>query len=426
MSVTAMSPGSTAQHEAAERRLAARTLLACPVLTSHRQPDELALVRRHSAALRSTFAKLLSYHLVVETSFARLVKTPPSGDSPLRPVQRGDSPPFTPQTYALFSLACASLLTPGTGEWLLISSLVEQVRADAVSAGVALRDTPSENRRLVQAVGLLIDWGVLTETDGSLSAWSERREEGVLQIHRPLLPHVLPRSLRDVASLADLAARLPSGASEPRRSLRRRLVENPLVKREDLPEDERDVLSRERSELTRLLEEHFGLTLEVRAEGALAYDTEGTLSDVAYPGPGTVRQAALLLTDALTDLARPSAASHHVPGGTAGDVPGLLTPWGTVSSELGGLVSRYSKAWAGAYVADPARLQKEVVALLESMSLARSLPGGLVLHPAVARYRPEPHAQPTRAARRLDGKPDGARAPASGALFTDSFLREAL
>ncbi|MET7636850.1 TIGR02678 family protein [Streptomyces sp. NPDC005078] len=425
MSGNNMPPGSTAQHEAEERRLAARILLACPVLTSHQQPDELAMVRRHSTALRSTFAKLLSYHLIVETSFARLVKTPPSPDSPLRPVQRGDSPPFTPQTYALFSLACAALLTPGTGEWLLISSLVEQVRADAVSAGVGLRDTPSENRRLVQAVGLLIDWGVLTETDGSLSAWNERREEGVLQIHRPLLPHVLPRPLRNVASLADLAAQLPSGASEPRRSLRRRLVENPLVKREELPEDERDVLSRERSELTRLLEEHFGLTLEVRAEGALAYDTEGTLSDVAYPGPGTVRQAALLLTDALTDLARP-AAGHHVPGAAA-DVPGLLTPWDTVRSELDGLASRYARAWAGAYIADPARLQKEVVALLESMSLARSVPEGLVLHPAAARYRPEPHAQPTRAARRLADTPsDGAGAPPSDALFTESFLREAL
>ncbi|MEU1004411.1 TIGR02678 family protein [Streptomyces tibetensis] len=425
MSVDNRPSGSTAQHEAAERRLAARTLLACPVLTSHRQPDELAVVRRHSAALRSTFAKLLSYHLIVETSFARLVKTPPSPDSPLRPVQRGDSPPFTPQTYALFSLACAALLTPGTGEWLLISSLVEQVRADAASAGVELRDTPSENRRLVQAVGLLIDWGVLTETDGSLSAWSERREEGVLQIHRPMLPHVLPRPLRNVASLADLAAQLPSGASEPRRSLRRRLVENPLVKREELLEDERDVLSRERSELTRLLEEHFGLTLEVRAEGALAYDTEGTLSDVAYPGPGTVRQAALLLTDALTDLARPSAG-HHVPGAAA-DVPGLLTPWDTVHSELDSLASRYARAWAGAYIADPARLQREVVAVLESMSLAHSLPEGLVLHPAAARYRPEPHAQPTRAARRLaDTPPDGAGAPPSGALFTETFLREAL
>ncbi|MGW4177074.1 TIGR02678 family protein [Streptomyces rubiginosohelvolus] len=415
--------GSTAQHEAAERRLAARTLLAAPLLTSHRQPDELALVRRHSAALRPTFAKLLGYHLIVETSFARLVKTPPSPDSPLRPVQRGDSPPFTPQTYALFSLACAALLTPGTGEWLLISSLVEQIRADAASAGVELRDTPSENRRLVQAVGLLIDWGVLTETDGSLSAWSERREEGVLQIHRPLLPHVLPRPLRNVASLSDLAAQLPSGASEPRRSLRRRLVENPLVKREELPEEERDVLSRERSELTRLLEEHFGLILEVRAEGALAYDTEGTLSDVAYPGPGTVRQAALLLTDALTDLGRP-AAGCHVPGARA-DVPGLLTPWDTVRGELEALSSRYAKAWAGAYIADPACLQKEVVALLESMALARSLPEGLVLHPAAARYRPEPHAQPARAPRQQGGTPSAA-APASEPLFTESLLREAL
>lgn len=426
MSAEAFPPGSTAQHEAAERRLAARSLLSCPVLTSHRQPEELARVRRHAAALRTTFAKLLSYHLIVETSFARLVKTPPSPDSPLRPVQRGDSPPFTPQTYALFSLSCAALLTPGTGEWLLISTLVEQVRAGAVSAGVELRDTPSENRRLVQAIGLLIDWGVLTETDGSLSAWSERREEGVLQIHRPLLPHVLPRPLRDVASLADLAAQLPAGASEPRRSLRRRLVENPLVKREELPQDERDVLSRERSELTRLLEENFGLVLEVRAEGALAYDTEGTLSDVVYLGPGTVRQAALLLTDALTDLARP-AAGQHLPGAAA-DVPGLLAPWGTVRSELDSLASRYAKSWAGAYIADPARLQKEVVVLLESMSLARGLPEGLVLHPAAARYRPQPHAQPTRAARRSAGTPsdDSGAAPPSDALFTESFFREAL
>ncbi|WP_446044652.1 TIGR02678 family protein [Streptomyces olivaceus] len=406
-------PGSTAQHEAAERRQAARTLLSRPVLTSHRQPDDLALVRRHATALRSMFARLLGYHLIVETSFARLVKTPPGAGSPPRAVRRGDSPPFTPHTYALFSLSCAALLTPGTGEWLLISSLVEQVRADAVTAGVELRDTPADNRRMVQAVGLLIDWGVLTETDGSLSAWNERREEGVLQVHRPLLAHVLPRPLRNVVCLADLADPTPAAAvSEPRRSLRRRLVENPLVRREDLPEDERDVLSRERSELTRLLEEHFGLSLEVGAEGALAYDTEGTLSDVAYPGPGTVRQAALLLTDALTDLLRPT-----------GDSPGLVAPWETVRAELDDLATRHTKAWAGAFVADPERLQKEVVALLESMSLARSLPEGLALHPAAARYRPESHAQPTRAAQRLAGP----RGSAAGEAPCDVlFAEEAL
>ncbi|MFJ6530571.1 TIGR02678 family protein [Streptomyces longwoodensis] len=416
MSAAPVWPGSTAHHEAAERRQAARTLLSCPVLTSHRQPNELALVRRHATALRSTFAKLLGYHLIVETSFARLVKTPPSADSPPRTVRRGDSPPFTPHTYALFSLACAALLTPGTGEWLLISSLVEQVRADAVTAGVELSDTPSDNRRLVQAVGLLIDWGVLTETDGSLSAWSERREEGVLKIHRPLLPHVLPRPLRNVVSLADLSESVaPAAASEPRRSLRRRLVENPLVKREDLTDDERDVLSRERSELTRLLEEHFGLSLEVRAEGAMAYDTEGTLSDVVYPGPGTVRQAALLLTDVLLDLVRPT-----------GDCAELVVPWETVRSELDDLAVRYAKAWAGAFIADPDRLQKEIVALLESMSLARCLPEGLALHAATGRYRPEPYAQPTRATQRLAVSRQRAGEPPSDGLFTESLLGEAL
>ncbi|AYN37666.1 DUF2398 family protein (plasmid) [Streptomyces dangxiongensis] len=82
----------------------------------------------------------------------------------------------------------------------------------------------------------------------------ERREEALLHVHRALLPHVLPRPLRDVNRLGDLADRLPDTLREPRRSLRRRLVENPLVRREELPEEERDVLSRERSELTRLLE----------------------------------------------------------------------------------------------------------------------------------------------------------------------------
>lgn len=237
-----------------------------------------------------------------------------------------------------------------------------------------------------------------------------------MHVHRALLPHVLPRPLRDVTRLEDLADRQPDTLPEPRRSLRRRLVENPLVRREELPEEERDVLSRERSELTRLLEEHFGLTLEVRAEGALAYDAEGTLSDTAYPGAGTVRQAALLLTDALTDLARPTAG-QHVPG--APGVPGLLASWEAVRAELETLAARYARTWAGVYTGDPDRLQKDVVALLESMSLARSLPDGLVLHPAAARYRPQPH---TTAAPRIAPRPV---LPVPDTLFTDSSAEEA-
>ncbi|MFE5731621.1 TIGR02678 family protein [Streptomyces sp. NPDC056528] len=417
MSAPLASRGTTAQHEAAERQLAARTLLAQPILTAHRQPAELALVRRHSTALRSMFAQILGYPLIVEHSFARLVKAPPSSDSPQRHVRRGDSPVFTPQTYALFTLACAALLAPGTGEQLLISSLIEQIRADAATARVDLQDTPAENRRLVQAIGLLIDWGMLTETDGSLVAWSERKEEALLTIHRPLLAHVLPRPLRGVNSLRDVIAQAPSELAEPRRSLRRKLVENPLVRREDLPADERDVLSRERSELTRLLEEHFGLTLEVRAEGAVAYDVEGTLSDVEFPGPGTVRQAALLLADALTDLGRP--ASGNKATGNTPAVQGLLTPWHVVDEELAHLVSRYAKAWSAAYVADLARLRGDVVALLESVSLGQARPDGLVLHPAMARYRPEPRMSLRSKSAVRPPSPQQTSAFADTALHTD-------
>ena len=45
-----------------------------------------------------------------------------------------------------------------------------------------------------------------------------------------------------------------------------RLAESPAVFRAELPDDELDVLSRERTELARHLDENFGLVPEVRGE----------------------------------------------------------------------------------------------------------------------------------------------------------------
>ena len=67
---------STAGLDAGERRIAARYLLSSPILTAARQPAELDLVRRHATALKSMFASQLGYALIVESSFARLVKAP--------------------------------------------------------------------------------------------------------------------------------------------------------------------------------------------------------------------------------------------------------------------------------------------------------------------------------------------------------------
>lgn len=399
-----------------ERIIAARALLDHPILTATRHPDDLALVRRHQAALRSTFATLLSYTLVLDSSFARLAKGHVSPDAPPRPARRGDGRAFSAMMYTHLALLCAALLSPRTGEQILISALIEQVRADAASIGVEVSDTLEERRALVTAIGQLIGWGVLTETDGTAAGWGERRDEALLTVHRPLLPQLLARRLADCDSPADLLA--AGVVDEPRKGLRRKLVENPLVRREELTPAERDVLSRERSEQARLLADHFGLVLEVRAEGALAYDPDSLTggSDVTFPGRGTVAWATLLLCGQLFNRLEPEAGSTvTLPDGK--QIAGVFAPLDLVEQVLAELADRYGRAWGAAYRDSPNRLREDVIELAEQMSLAcrvtlasdlGAVVEGIVLHPVAGRYRPLPStAAPTRAQRRHAGdRPD--------------------
>jgi uncharacterized protein (TIGR02678 family) len=380
---------STAGIDAGQRRIAARHLLAAPILTAARNPAELDLVRRHATALKSMFAGQLGYALVVESTFARLVKAPLPASAPVRAARRGTGEaPFTARTYVLLALACGALLAPGVGEQILISALVDQIRADAAEQAVTVTDGIGDRRQLVAALKLLVAWGVVAETDGTLTGWGERPEdEALLSINRALLIHLLPSPLHQYATAEEAWARL--NAEPPRRRLRQRLVESPAVFRAELPDDELDVLSRERTELARHLDENFGLVLEVRAEGALAYDPvsgAGGLTDVDFPGGGSAKQAALLLLDELGSAAPP-------PDGTVviGDhaVPAILVPWARVDAVLGELVMRHQNAWKGAYRESPDVLRAEVVALLAALWLAEPTDGGLAVFPFAARYQPQ-------------------------------------
>lgn len=296
----------------------------------------------------------------------------------------------------------------------------------------------------------MIEWSVVSETDGTTAGWGERRDEVLLTVHRPLLPQLLARRLADATTPADVLA--AHATTEPRKSLRRKLIENPLVRREDLTDAERDVLSRERTEQARLLAEHFGLVLEVRAEGALANDPDAATggSDLTFPGRGTVAWATLLLCGELCDRLEPEAGSVVIlPDGTA--AAGVFAPQELVEQVLAELADKYGKAWGSSYVESPSRLLAEVIAFAGDMSLIRpvTLPAtrpadadhhtadqaadqvqghaagkaddhevtvpGIVLHPVVARYRPAPTTTaPTRAQRR--------HAPMSGHddLFTSA------
>lgn len=145
--------------DAGQRRLAARHLLASPILTASRNPAELELVRRDAPALKSMFAAQLGYALVVELTFARLVKAPLPASAPVRAARRGTGDvPFTARTYVLLALACGALLAPGVGEQILISALVDQVRADAAEQSVTVTDGISDRRQLVAALKLLAAW----------------------------------------------------------------------------------------------------------------------------------------------------------------------------------------------------------------------------------------------------------------------------
>lgn len=382
----------TASQTSRERREAARALLMHPLLTTD-HAEELALVRLHAAALRSMFKFTLDYHLVVEPTFARLIKGPVSSDGPVRPARRPDGQAFTPMTYTLLSLLCAALLVPGTGDQILISALIEQVRSDAATIGLRIGDTLPERRAMVTAIGQLVVWGVLAETDGTAGGWGERRDEALLTIHRPALPHLLARPLSGLSHADELLAHDPRLGDQPRRSLRRKLVENPLVRREDLTDAERDVLSRERSELTRVLSENFGLALEVRAEGALAFDPAGDLTDVGFPGNGRIKQAALLLVGELIERRAPEPLEK------------LTATWNDVDAVLAGLTSRYARAWGENAAEEPGGLRDDVVRVLCETGLAEVTETGLLVHPAAARYRPLPcTAPPTRANRRLAGQ----------------------
>ena len=295
-----------------------------------------------------------------------------------------DDSPFTPATYVHLALACGALLAPGVGEQILISALVDQIRADAAEQSITVTDGISDRRQLVTALRLLVSWGVVAETDGSLSAWGERPEdEALLSINRALLIHLLPSPLHQFETAEDTwSQRQPE---PPRRRLRQRLVENPAVFRAELPDDELDVLSRERHELARQLDENFGLVLEVRAEGVLAYDPSGTLTDLDFPGSGSAKQAALLLLDELATALPPSGESLVLVDGRP--LPGILAPG-----------RRSIRCWAtwppatpgcGRTTRSPDALRTEVVDLLAALRLARRLDEGLAVFPFAARYQPQ-------------------------------------
>ncbi|MCM6775541.1 TIGR02678 family protein [Nocardia sp. CDC159] len=414
---------------------AARVILANHLITRS-YPDRIALplIRRWATELREDLAELLGYRLEVTETTARLFPVVDRLDSG-RPARTPAERVFDRRRYAYLALALAAL--GRAGDQITLSELADQVAAYTTRVdGLELStDRAADRDAFVDAVAWLAARGALTLADGDAGGWAADPEAGealydidrsvVFAVFRP--PRVL-QHLRSVRGL--LADESDTGTPQQRaaaaRRVRRALVELPVVYAEELTEDERTLLGTEK--LVAEVELLTGLRAERRAEGVALIDVSGRLSDVRFPGTGTLAQVALLLVGEIADLvldldnpvqrrprpepgtalidqldqaipqatvfaplavAEPAAAEDEaveaIEEPEIPEHPFIDSTW--ITETVQALTHRYGSTFAAQWQADVPGLTKEVIALLERLRLVEVLDDGLLILPALARYR---------------------------------------
>lgn len=336
-----------------ERKLAARHLVQHPLTCKEHDPDLFRLIRRHEADLDRWFTQRLGYRLHVDADSARLFKTTVVPDR--RPLRTAAGRPLGQLEHVLLALVLAS--TAAGPAVISLRDLVDQVRSAAAEADIELGDRPSDRRALVAALQWMIAQGLATELHARVDAYAgDEGADAVLRVRPDRISLVPLPALVAAGSTGELLARAER-RSATRQWMRCRLVEDPVLYREDLTDAEWGELRRRLGDEERLLEEMFGLVLEGRSEGVAAVDPAGTLSDQRFPAGGTVGHAALLLVEALR------AGDEG-----AGDV---AVAWSEVRGLVAGLADRHRRRWANDLVESPERLTRQVVALLVDLRLAR-------------------------------------------------------
>lgn len=292
----------------ADQQAAARLLLAHPLLVAHGpHADDLRLVRKHEPHLVEQFSQLLGYTLVTEAGFARLYKAG-LGDASRPALRPGTTTPLTQQAYARLAQIVAVLLT--SREQVLLSALVQDLRTAAAEAGIDLADTLTERRAVVAALRLLVEWGVLVEDEGNVAGYADNdTHEVLLTIRRDVVRHLVAGPLRSSATPEQLiTAASSAGFGGSRHSVRRRVVETPVVYRDELSDEDADWLRQYQRREERVLGDFLGTSFEIRAEGVALFHPD--LTDKDFPGQGTVPQAALLVAADLVGRLRPNVVPN--------------------------------------------------------------------------------------------------------------------
>ena len=314
-----------------EYQQAARQVLSHPLITAA-YPDKatLPLARKWAPQLREDLAETLGYTLISNGDTIRLRRVQDTLD-PTRPAYTRAKKPFDRRRYAYLVLTLSAL--GRSGRQIALSELADAVAADAGRIDGLGLDTERKADRdaFVDAVAWLEARGALRMADGSAADWvnDPERAEALYDIDRDIVGAVYApsRVLQHLDSvtglLGDAASAGPAqGVNAERRRAGRRarrlVLENPVVYYADADENLRGLLRS--PALAEDLERLTGLPLERRAEGVALINTGSRLTDVTFPGTGTVAQAALLLSARIAGyLQRNRERVEHLPAATAAE-----------------------------------------------------------------------------------------------------------
>lgn len=376
-----------ARQEIEEVSRGIRLLLAQPLLTNEHDADGFDLVRRRRDPIAKWFDYYCGWRLFVEprVGYARLSKITRTPD-PTRPARRlrSSKAPFDRRRYTLLCVVAAELLSgPVTTIGLLADRVVQAMAADPdlPSFDPTRRD---ERSAYVDVLKFLERHGAVRPLDGTTDSYLDHADAKVLyQVDTTLVVRLLtaPVPPSTVDSLPDLLAERRYGdenASETQRnlwlrhSIMRRLVDDPVVYRDDLSEAQLGYLASLTGRRIVLQGvEQAGFVLEERAEGFLVVDTDGIATDMKFPDDsGHAKVAALVLLDRLA--AEQELTAHEL------------------TEEAAGLLARFGN-WAKAYQTDggPQRLAQDGTDVLIAFGLAERTNDTVRALPAAARYTVE-------------------------------------
>jgi uncharacterized protein (TIGR02678 family) len=398
-----------AQAEREELARAIRLLLSQPLISHHTEADAFELVRRRQQPLVQWFDYYCGWRLVVEPrlGYARLVKVCSDPD-PTRPAlrRRSSRAPLDRRRYTLLCLAAAELLA---GPVTTIGMLAQRVvQASAAEPEIPVFDPVRRGERVayVDALKLLEHSGAVAAADGATESFIDSEDAKVLyrvdsaRLIRLLAAPVAPSQLVDAHESDNRVFRDPAeivverrygsapgrdagdGAgviSETQRnlwarhSLTRRLLDDPVVYRDDLhPVQVAYAASPTGRQILRKAAAEAGFEFEERAEGYLLADPDAIATDMKFPDDGShAKVAALHLLDVITSASRP-------------------VPWLALHGAARQLLERFPK-WAKAYRFEggTSRLVEECVEILCAFGLTRRVredAGDMVLALPVA-YR---------------------------------------